>query len=95
VSVRKRKPWKRKDGSLGPARWTADFTVNGERVVKQFLTQREAKLYERQSKVASDKGAFTPPRRDGKTVIDAAELYLEYREACVPDDAGAGIRGRA
>jgi integrase len=78
MSVRKRPPRYRKDGSLAPPEWQADFTVNGQRVVKQFRTQREAKAYERQSKAAADKGAFTAPRRDGKTVADAAELYLEW-----------------
>jgi integrase len=63
--------------------------VNGARVVKQFATQREAKVYERQSKAAADKAAFTPPRRDGKTVIDAVELYLEW---CKAEELGGELR---
>jgi hypothetical protein len=89
MSVRKRPPRYRKDGSLAPPEWQADFTVNGQRVVKQFPTQRQAKAYERQSKAAADMGAFTAPRRDGKTVADAAELYLEW---CKGEELGGELR---
>jgi integrase len=89
MSVRKRPPRYRKDGSLAPSVWQADFALNGKRVVKQFPTQREAKVYERQSKAAADKGAFTAPRRDGKTVADAANLYLER---CKAEEQGGELR---
>lgn len=78
MSVSKRPPRYRKDGSVAPPEWQADFTVNGQRVVKQFPTQREAKIYERRSKDAADKGAFTAPRRDGETVADAGKAYIKW-----------------
>jgi integrase len=78
MSVRKRPPRYRKDGSVAPPEWQADFTVNGQRVVKQFPTQREAKAYERRSKDSADKGAFTAPRRDGETVADAGKAYIKW-----------------